>query len=139
MFTQFKQYFRNSEYFDQNIELFELFSNIKNDRIDFFILECNKILCNYLKINSKIHLSSELNINNGIENKIISICNYFDVDTYINLPGGKNIYSDIEFKKHKINLKFLKEFPIKTSILDLIFTKGFSYTSELILKYSDSQ
>lgn len=73
-----------------------------------------KDICEYLKIRTKIVLSSDINIDHSLksEEKVIAICKNIQVNTYINLIGGMELYSKNSFEKENVNLKFIKSKPI---------------------------
>ena len=122
----FISYFKKSEYFDQSL-LDNLFFSI-NDRVDLFIKDSLQIILDYLEINTRIMLTSEIeNINGSGQDRILNICEYFGASEYINLPTGRNIYNYDDFNRKKIKLSFISEIDDKTpksSILDLIFSEG---------------
>ena len=122
----FISYFKKSEYFDQSL-LDNLFFSI-NDRVDLFIKDSLQIILDYLEINTRIMLTSEIeNINGSGQDRILNICEYFGASEYINLPTGRNIYNFDDFNRKKIKLSFISEIDDKTpksSILDLIFSEG---------------
>lgn len=69
----------------------------------------NKV-CNYLDINTKMYISSEIIKSNFLkgEDKIIDICKILDGNHYINPIGGVKIYSKEKFSKYGIKLNFIK-------------------------------
>ena len=122
--TSFVKYFKKTKYFDENSEFLESIFEVQHNRIDLFIYHVTKILCNYFGISTKISLSSELNITEKNEHKIIAICKKFNASSYLNLPGGKDIYNDNLFNENGIMLKFLDYSKNNYSIIDGLFHYG---------------
>lgn len=79
----------------------------END-ISKFILHSLKVICGYIKINTEIILSSDIQKNNTIkgQDKIIQICSKLKATEYINASGGKTLYNENEFLEENISLKF---------------------------------
>ncbi len=118
--------------------------------INLFDYVYNSILfiCSILSINTKIIISSTINIDHNLksEKKVIGICNSLDANTYINSKGGKNLYNYDNFKKNKIVLKFLetndltyyqlsKKFIPYLSIIDVLMFNGISETKNLLNEF----
>jgi len=103
-------------------------------------------ICKYLNINTKIYISSKIDYDNTLksENKVIDICNSLNGTIYINPEGGKKIYKKVNFKKFKLNLKFLhtkdykyKQFDTKIfiprlSIVDMLMFNSKEKVKEVI-------
>jgi hypothetical protein len=89
-----------------------------------------KKILEILRIDTKIVLASEMNIERGLRasEKVISLVKSVGGDHYINPIGGTSLYSGKEFSKHGIKLSFLcmsstghlDGWSDKLSILDLI-------------------
>ena len=131
-------YNKSNYYKSYSDDIFEIFdksivennlANLNINIINFFLKE--------LKINTKIKLSSELNINKKKSDKIIKICELFNERDYLSSTGSK-IYLEEDkniFIKKKINV-FLHNYqhpiyiqlfpPFKSyaCILDLVFNEG---------------
>jgi len=69
-----------------------------------------KEVCKYLRINTEIIISSEINNNNELkgQERIIDICKILATNQYINAIGGQSLYSYQDFDLYGIELKFLK-------------------------------
>lgn len=71
-----------------------------------------KTICDFLEIDTPIYLCSELAIPKlGRTERLIAICKGLNCDTYINAEGGKKLYSKEEFKRHNVNLYFIRMTP----------------------------
>ncbi|MFR3567544.1 MAG: WbqC family protein [Paraclostridium sordellii] len=67
-------------------------------------------VCEYLNINTKLVISSEITKNNNLkgQDKVIEICKILGADEYYNAIGGQELYSYDIFKHNGITLKFLE-------------------------------
>jgi len=67
-------------------------------------------ICNYLKINTKTYVSSELKKDTSLrrEQRILNICQALNCDHYINPIGGVELYSKEEFSDSGVKLNFLQ-------------------------------
>ena len=67
-------------------------------------------LCEYLNLNTKLIMSSEIVKNNDLrgENKIIDICLQLGATQYVNAIGGFELYTKENFRVKNIDLKFIK-------------------------------
>jgi hypothetical protein len=85
-----------------------------NNLIDF-ILDSLHLLLSYLRINTEIIKSSDVNIDHTLksQDKIIAICEKLNATTYINANGGQKLYNIDDFNNKGIKLKFIKSLPIK--------------------------
>ena len=101
--------YRKAPYYNEIKELlFDLIISGKNlSKLNISLI--NKV-CNYLDINTKMYISSEITKNNFLkgEDKIINICKILDGDHYINPIGGVKIYSKEKFSKYDVKLNFIK-------------------------------
>ena len=99
--------------------------NLLNSIFDFkdftTISEFNFIslvqICKYLKIDTKIKLSSECVAETEQlkrENRIFAICDHFKASSYINAQGGETLYDKSEFINNDIELNFIS--PIESQI-----------------------
>lgn len=73
-----------------------------------------RTVCDYLKINTEIIVSSSLNKTEGLmkEKRVIDLCKRLNADTYINAIDGKDLYKSVEFKQNEIDLKFIQMEPV---------------------------
>lgn len=69
----------------------------------------------YLDIKTELILSSEMEKDNSLnaQEKVIHICKLLGANTYYNAIGGQELYDKEEFKKNRIELKFLKTKPVE--------------------------
>lgn len=125
--------YKKAPYYENVYPIINEVINFEEDNLSRFIENSIKMICNYLKIDTKIIISSELRKNDNLkgQDKIIDICKIMKADEYYNAIGGKELYSEDDFKKNGIKLRFLKtqdikykqfgdEFIPNLSILDVI-------------------
>ncbi|MEG0051019.1 MAG: WbqC family protein [Terrisporobacter sp.] len=67
-------------------------------------------VCDYLNINTKLIISSDIEKNNELkaQDKVIEICTNLGATEYYNAIGGQELYSYSDFEKSGIKLSFLK-------------------------------
>ena len=75
-----------------------------------FIFNTLKEICNYLNIDTKIVISSKVNIDHSLksQDKVIEICKALKSTTYTNAIGGVELYSKSTFKSNNLDLNFIK-------------------------------
>ena len=131
---QFYNAYQNAPFFNQTNKLLTRIIMFPSQNLFEYIYFSISSICKYLNIKTKIFISSNINFNNSLksENKVIDICKKLNGSIYINPEGGKKIYNKNNFKKFKLNLKFLhtidfkyrqfdeKIFIPKLSIIDLL-------------------
>ena len=131
---QFYNAYRNAPFFNQTNKLLTRIIMFPSQNLFEYIYFSISTICKYLNIKTKIFISSNIKFNHSLksENKVIDICKKLNGSIYINPEGGKKIYNKNNFKKFKLNLKFLhtidfkyrqfdeKIFIPKLSIIDLL-------------------
>ncbi len=142
------QNYKKAPYFNDVMPMLEeLLLNHRENLVDYLLI-CLNGVCDYLKIMTKIELSSSLEKNLLLkgEEKIIDICNRIGAKTYINALGGVSLYHKDNFEKNKIKLMFLK--PILTpysqfhyqfipwlSIIDVLMFNSRQEISDMLKKF----
>lgn len=114
-----------------------------------FIHNIIKKLMNYLKIQTPILLSSDINKKNeltGFE-KVIEICHKLEGNSYINPIGGKELYDQEIFNNNGLKLFFFKtnenikykqfnnDFIANLSIVDVLMFNDVDSVSQLLNNY----
>ena len=117
-----------SPYFEH---VFPFLSNIINNNetnlfkyIHYSIIE----ICNSLNIDTKIVISSDVDIDHNLKSqgKVIAICQQLGATNYINPVGGQTLYSKEAFQKCGIDLMFIKSNPMKYKQFDNEFVAWLS-------------
>lgn len=87
----------------------DIFSYQSNNLADF-IANSIELVCQYLDIQTKIIMSSDIEKDNSLkgQDKILEICKLLNADTYYNAIGGQELYDKSVFAKENIKLCFLK-------------------------------
>lgn len=135
-FLTIESNYKKSPFFDDTYTLLKSVFESKNESI--CNLATNSIIstCDYLGINKKFSLSSQISPNTKGEEKsdrLINICKENNSTEYINTFGGEKIYNKDYFKQNSINLYFSessipiysqhpysKEFVPYLSIIDIL-------------------
>ncbi len=97
-------------------------------------------LCDYLEIDTKILVSSQITQKDSRlakEKKVIDICRCLGADTYINAIGGQALYSREEFEQAGICLYFIRMNPIEYPQFQSPFIPGLSIID--VLMFNDKQ
>ena len=117
---QFYNAYRNAPFFYQTNKLLTRIIMFPSQNLFEYIYFSISSICKYLNIKTKIFISSNINCNHSLksENKIIDICKKLNGSIYINPEGGKKIYKKNNFKKFKLNLKFLHSIDFKYKQFD---------------------
>lgn len=130
-----KQFYSKSKYFNDIYPLLENSINSNVTSISTLSINIIKDLVKYLELDTKLYLSSELNISGDKNTRLINICRHFNVANYYSGLAAKD-YLDIElFKTNNINITFQNynhpsygqlngNFLPYLSIIDLLFNHG---------------
>lgn len=102
--------YKKAPYFDETFEIAQKIYSSTSDKLSDRLFESIKAVCEYLDIDTKLILSSEMDKDDNLKgkDKVISICKELGADTYINAIGGTSLYDKEEFKNNGIRLNFLK-------------------------------
>ena len=109
--------YKKAPYFDETFEIAQKIYSSTSVKLSERLFESIKAVCEYLDIDTKLILSSELDKDDNLKgkDKVISICKELGADTYINAIGGTSLYDKEEFKNNGIRLNFLKPGEIEYS------------------------
>lgn len=115
-------------YFKRVMPFMERILLYRADNLALFIKNSFEEVNQYLNINTKLVLSSDLQKDNELrgKDKVIAICRLLKADEYYNAIGGQKLYSCQEFRKNGIELKFLKTADIIYSQFDNEFIPNLS-------------
>lgn len=134
VFKTIQQAYSKAAYYQQSIELLAAIFHYKTDNLAEFTSYSINRICSYLKINSNLILSSQIEKDNFPkgESKIINICNSIGAETYINAIGGKSLYSSLNFLKNGIQLYFLNTGDVRYKQYNTNFIKDLSIVDVLM-------
>lgn len=140
--------YHKAPYYKQVKNLISQCLEYGEQNISLFITNSLNLICNYLKINTSIILSSTINDGKNLKKqaRIINITKILKGDHYINSNGGKDLYSKEEFIKHGIKLNFIQSYttPYKQfknefipylSIIDIMMFNNIDEINKLLNNY----
>lgn len=106
--------YRQAPNFNEAYALLERIFKQETQDLAAFLTQSLMEITGYLKMDTRILLSSTLEKNNALkgQEKIVHICGLLSADTYINAIGGKELYSTEVFKESGVQLKFIQTDPI---------------------------
>jgi len=145
MLNQIKAAYRKAPYYDKVLPIISSIFELPNTNLFEFILGSLHLLNSYLRIDTKITTSSDVNIDHTLKgrDKVVAICKKLNASTYINAIGGQELYDVQDFRNENLDLKFVKSPPLNykqynnefvpwLSILDvLMFNKRQDVTNYL--------
>ena len=130
---QIKNSYSKAPYYNEGFPVFENLVLNEERNLFEYIYNSIKDICNFLNIDTKLIVSSDINHNHKLESqeRVLSICNALEATNYINLSGGKDLYNQKYFSDRGIKLEFIASKPLSykqfnddhisfLSILDLI-------------------
>lgn len=93
-----------------------------------FIHTSLKLLTQFLQIDTKIIISSAIDIDHTLksQDKVLAICKNLNADIYINAIGGQDLYVAEAFRNKGIELRFIKTKPVKYKQFDNEFVPWLS-------------
>ena len=139
LLNQIKGSYIKSPYYK---DIFPLLEDIimcqEKNLFDFLLYSIEKIV-DLLHINTKLIVSSSLNINHSLKNtnKVLEICRELGADTYYNAIGGQKLYDNMEFMGKGIDLKFIKTDVIKYKQFNDCFVPNLSIVDVLMFNSVD--
>lgn len=125
--------YKKAPYFSEVQPLMEKMLRNENEILSEYITDSFSVICSYLDIHTERIMSSDLDKDNSLkgQDKILAICQLLGATQYYNAIGGRELYSCSAFKRHGIEIKFLKtdeisykqfgnEFCANLSIIDVM-------------------
>lgn len=101
--------YSKAPYFNEVLPLIREIMSYSEDNLALFLKHSIELIAEYLRIDTIIILSSEIEKNTDLkgQDKVLSICNTLNANEYYNAIGGKNLYSYQDFANKNIELKFI--------------------------------
>jgi hypothetical protein len=140
--------YKKAPFYQDVYPLIEKIISFDELNLALYIQNSLQNLCEYLNLNTKLIMSSEIVKNNDLrgENKIIDICLQLGANHYINPIGGIELYSKEDFKNNDIILNFIKsksidykqfdnEFVAWLSIIDVLMFNSKSDVVRMLNQY----
>ncbi len=102
--------YRKALHFEESYQLIEKCINHQDLNLFNFVFNSLEIVLKHLNINTKIVISSSIQIDHQLKSyeKVIAICKERGAEKYFNPIGGLAIYDKELFKRNNLELKFLK-------------------------------
>lgn len=137
--NQIKAAYNKAPEFDSVFPILERSMNCGKDNLFDFIYVTIDEIVNYLGINTKIVISSSINMDHSLKNKerVISTCKTLGGDQYLNPIGGMELYDKAYFSSHGIDLKFIKTDDIEYNQFEYSFISNLSIIDVLMFNSQD--
>lgn len=115
LLNQLKEAYRKAPHFASTFPLIEDVMTCDEPNLFAFIEQSIRKICSHLGIDTRIVISSTLDIDHGLQaqEKVLALCDAVDADAYINPIGGQELYSKPAFAARGIALEFLRSAPIE--------------------------
>lgn len=137
-------------YFDTTFNIIHDALNYADPTVSKFINNANRKITEYLELNTKIYISSQLKKDDTLngEKRVINICKNLGAAHYINPQGGIELYTKENFSREGLKLSFLilqqikyyqnrndNEFIPNLSIIDVMMFNSKEEIKKLLTKY----
>jgi hypothetical protein len=142
------QNYKKFPHFEETMNLINTCLDFEEEKLSLFILNSLQTISNHLVLETTFSQSSELNIEETAQQRILKVCLEHKADQYHNPIGGWDIYDPSLFKEHGVNVKFIKtkdnvfkqedSFPFDDpyiSIIDILFRFGKEKTHDFLNNY----
>lgn len=115
IYDEISCFYKRAPFFNETLSVIQKTLFFQDRNLFSFLLNSIKEVLFYLNIDTKLAVSSTLEINHKLKNKdkVIAICKFLDSSEYINLSGGKDLYCQKEFRDVGIKLEFMKNKNVK--------------------------
>ncbi len=134
LLNQFRGSYSRAPHFAEVFPLLERI--VRHDDMNLFGYIHHSIveLCAHLGIETKIIVSSGVDIDHGLkaQDKVIALCRALGADTYVNPVGGSDLYDRQTFAAHGIALEFLRSLPFEYRQFDAPFVPSLSIIDVLM-------
>jgi hypothetical protein len=138
--NQFKGAYTRAPYFVEVYPLLEQILRYNDWNLFRFIYHSIIRTCEYLGIDTKIIVSSDITIDHKLKSpdKIIAFCRAVGADTYINPVGGTKLYSKDIFGNNNIKLNFIQSSPFEYVQFDNDFVPWLSIIDVMMFNPCDT-
>lgn len=140
--------YSKSPYFKQTFPILEKIFRYAASNLFDFNLHSIDVVSKHLGIETTLITSSSIACNHQLtgQDRVIEICRALGGTSYTNPPGGMSLYSAAEFRKHDIELRFLRSKPVQyrqfenafvsdLSIVDVLMFNPLSEVKRLVLEH----
>ncbi|WP_241196154.1 WbqC family protein [Pseudomonas atacamensis] len=123
-----QQNYRKAPYFESVFPMLEKILGYGHRNLADFLDHQLRVLCDYLRLSPKWHISSTLKKDTGLrgQDKVIAICSELGATDYLNTPGGKALYDATTFASYGLKLSFIQSRPISYRQFDKEFLPNLS-------------
>ena len=141
--------YRKAPHYSEVMPMLEKFIMGEYDNLAEYNVASNRLICNYLGINTEILLLSELDCDKELKRqyRIYDVCRTLGGNEYINAIGGTQLYDFEEFREQGIELAFLKsddimypqfggEFVPNLSIIDIMMFNSVPEIQDMLGRYT---
>ncbi|UFH59361.1 WbqC family protein [Sulfurovum mangrovi] len=149
MFRQIQSSYRKAPYFDEVYPLIQKIFLFEGKNLFDYIYHSIVEVCKFLEIDTKIIISSTINIDHTLksQDKVIALNKAVGANRYINPIGGVELYDKNVFSSENIELLFLKsdlpeykqfnyDFIPYLSIIDILMFNSKSEIKEMLNQYT---
>ncbi len=146
--AQIENGYKKAPYFNDVFPLVKDIFNSNEKNLFYYIYNSMQLVTAYLGIDTKIILSSTLDIDHQLkaEEKVIAINKILHADRYINAIGGQELYDKDRFSAEGLTLNFLNteiaeykqfnnEFVPYLSIIDIMMFNSKDEIKEMLNRY----
>ncbi len=141
--------YHKAPYYNDVMALLDKIFSYQSSNLADFIANSIELVCQYLDIQTKIIMSSDIEKDNSLkgQDKILEICKLLNADTYYNAIGGQELYDKSVFEKENIKLCFLKSdipeysqynnnFVPGLSIIDVLMFNNPMLVNKMLIDYT---
>ncbi|MGF6752782.1 WbqC family protein [Paraburkholderia sp. GAS42] len=137
--NRFRESYRGASNFAAVWPLLERIVMNEHTSLMRYIHEAIVAVCDWLGIDTRIVLSSTINIDHALHgrDKVLAICQTLGADHYLNAIGGKELYDRDDFRSHGIELSFLQSDYIEYSQFNHPFVPWLSIIDVMMFNTAD--
>lgn len=123
-----ENWYKKAPYFDTAFPIIKDIIKQDEKNLAKYLTNSILILSDYLGINTKFIISSDMEKDNSLkgQERVIEICKKLNATEYINAIGGMELYSKDDFEAEGIKLKFLKTKEVRYKQFDNDFISNLS-------------
>ncbi len=131
--------YRKAPYFKEAFPVMEEILACEEKNLAAFLLHSLQTVCRYLKIQTKLILSSSLEKDLSLtgEEKLLALCELLGATTYYTAVGGVELYHFSRFQERNIELHFLETNPIAYAQFDNAFVANLSIVDVMMFNSAE--
>lgn len=134
LLNQFKGSYARAPHFAEVFPLLERIVGCDETNLFRYIHHSIVEMCAYLGIETKIIVSSTIDIDHELksQDKVIALCRAVGAGTYVNPGGGSDLYDRDTFAAHGIDLRFMRSLPFEYRQFDAPLVPSLSIVDVLM-------